>query len=684
MPQKITPLVITAYTATTALGTGLGPLRDALAASRSGLRPNDFGEPAEQRLATWIGRVPGVEDAVLPPELAPWDCRNNRLAWMGLNADGFLAAALAARERYGADRVAVIVGTSTSSIGETERAYTMLGADGRFPEGMRSPDVHTPHAPGLFVQRALGLAGPCETISTACSSSAKVFASAERLIRLGLADAAVVGGADSLCGSVLFGFNSLELVSDEPCRPFDAERGGISLGEAAGFALLERHGTGPRLLGHGEASDAHHMSTPHPEGAGAERALDDALARAGLTTGDIDYINLHGTASSKNDEVEAALVARRFPARTHASSTKGFTGHTLGAAGIVEAAVSLLALQTGLMPGNLNARTLDAVCGPQIRREPATGRVRHVLSNSFGFGGNNCALIFGEAQDHDAATADGAAAPRTADGLPQLPTLYLEGPAFWHPQLPGWDAARAAFRGEAGLAEAPARRPAPQILAPAERRRAPDTVALALEVASAAIAGAGRAAVDLPCVFTSAQGDLAINDYMCTTLAQAPTQLSPIKFHNSVHNAAVGYWTIGTGCQQASNAISAALHSFAAGLLEAATECAADRQPVLLVGFDAAANGPLAQVHDTHGLLAGAVVIAPERSERTVATLTLALQPGAPAATGLQSEAARALPSNGMADALPFFEALARGPDASGTPLVLALSDTLSLRLTLG
>ncbi|WP_295526479.1 beta-ketoacyl synthase chain length factor [uncultured Pseudacidovorax sp.] len=268
--------------------------------------------------------------------------------------------------------------------------------------------------------------------------------------------------------------------------------------------------------------------------------------------------------------------------------------------------------------------------------------------------------------------------------MSRLPTLYLEGPAFWHPLLPGWEAARAAFRGEAGLAEAPARRPAPQILAPAERRRAPDTVALALEVASAAVAGAGRAAVDLPCVFTSAQGDLAISDYMCATLAQAPTQLSPIKFHNSVHNAAVGYWTIGTGCQQASNAISASSHSFAAGLLEAATQCAADHQAVLLVGFDAEAAGPLAQVHDTHGLLAGALVLAPEASERTVATLSIALHSGAAAPTALRSEAARALPPNAMADALPFFEALARGPDPGGQPLVLALSDTLALHITLG
>lgn len=399
MPQPIPPLSVTAYTATTALGVGNAALHAGLEASRSGLRANDFGEPAAQRLATWIGRVDGVEEVRLPPELAEWDCRNNRLAWLGLTADGFLEAALAARERYGAGRVAVIMGTSTSSIGDTEWAYTQLDAEGQMPERLRKSEVHTTHSLGLFVQRALGLTGPNETLSTACSSSAKVFASAERLIRLGLVDAAVVGGVDTLCGSVLFGFNSLELVSDQPCRPFDVARGGISLGEAAGFALLERadaRADTPRLLGYGEASDAHHMSTPHPEGAGAERALNDALARAGLAPDAIDYINLHGTASAKNDEVEAALVARRFPARTHASSTKGFTGHTLGAAGIVEAVISLQALDTGLMPGTVNSAALDPVCGPQIRLAPAHGEVRHVLSNSFGFGGNNCALIFGK------------------------------------------------------------------------------------------------------------------------------------------------------------------------------------------------------------------------------------------------------------------------------------------------
>ncbi len=393
MPSKIPPLHISAYTATSAVGHGKAPLADALEQSRSGLRMNDFGDAP---LPTWIGRVEGLEDLRLPDTLASWDCRNNRLAWLGLQADGFMEAVAAAREKYGASRIALILGTSTSSIGETESAYTQLDADGGFPADQRRPEVHTPHSLAMFVAAALGLQGPTETISTACSSSAKVFASAERLIRLGLVDAAVVGGVDTLCGSVLFGFNSLELVSPERCKPFDAARGGISLGEAAGFALLER-GRGPlELLGYGEASDAHHMSTPHPEGAGAERALDDALARAGLATDAIDYINMHGTASMKNDEVEGALVARRFPVTTHASSTKGFTGHTLGAAGIVEAVISLLAIERGFKPGTVNTVDIDSAFGPQIRLAPAHAEVSYVLSNSFGFGGNNCALIFGK------------------------------------------------------------------------------------------------------------------------------------------------------------------------------------------------------------------------------------------------------------------------------------------------
>ena len=263
------------------------------------------------------------------------------------------------------------------------------------------------------------------------------------------------------------------------------------------------------------------------------------------------------------------------------------------------------------------------------------------------------------------------------------PTLYIEGPAFWAPTLPGWEVARAAFRGEGAPADPPARRPAPQMLAPAERRRAPDTVAVALEVAGAAVAAAHRAAADLPCVFASAHGDLAIIDYMCATLATAPAQLSPIKFHNSVHNAAVGYWTIGTGCQQASQSLAAYECSFAAGVLEAAAQCACDGQAVLLVGFDVEAVGPLRQVHRSEGLLAGAFVLAPARSAQAVAALDWTLVPGPSARVPLRSAAARGIPPNALADALPVFEALATLPTASVQTLRLPLSAQLSLEMRL-
>ena len=391
--QSSRPLRITAYTLCSAAGDGRAATLAALRERRSGLTRNDFGPTP---IPTWIGRVAGLEQQPLPEQFAEWDCRNNRLAWRGLLADGFIKAAEAARERYGADRVAVVVGTSTSSIGASEEAYTRLEADGRYPADLRRPIIHTPHSLGDFVQQALGLTGISVTVATACSSSAKVFAQAERLIRTGMADAAIVGGVDSLCGSVLFGFNSLELVSPEPCRPFDVERRGINLGEAAGFALLEkRAGRGPWLLGYGESNDAHHMSTPHPEGLGARMALTDALRRAELQPSHIDYINLHGTASQKNDEVEAKVVADTFPSSTFASSTKGWMGHTLGAAGIVEAAISLLTLDHQLLPGTLNAQTLDPACGPQIQRENVERKIRTALSFSFGFGGSNCVLVFG-------------------------------------------------------------------------------------------------------------------------------------------------------------------------------------------------------------------------------------------------------------------------------------------------
>jgi 3-oxoacyl-[acyl-carrier-protein] synthase-1 len=227
-----------------------------------------------------------------------------------------------------------------------------------------------------------------------------VFGQAARLSQSGIADAALVGGVDTLCGSVLFGFNALQLVSPDPCRPFDATRVGLSLGEAGGFALLERPHAGqpgPQLRGYGESSDAHHMSAPHPEGLGARLAMADALARAGIDADAVGYLNLHGTATPANDTVEAGAVAALFSERLHASSTKGWTGHTLGAAGIVESVIALLALESGELPGTLNSRIPDPACGPQIRFEGARREIQYAMNNSFGFGGNNATLVFGRA-----------------------------------------------------------------------------------------------------------------------------------------------------------------------------------------------------------------------------------------------------------------------------------------------
>lgn len=381
--------------ATSALGRGLAAHRDALRNGVGGLRANDFSCAP---LPCCIGRVAGIEAAPLPTRLEGWECRNNRLAWLGLQQDGLLDAIARALDRYGATRVALILGTSTAGIGDTEQAYRQL-VDGHFPAALRRPQIHTPHALAGFVAAATGIRGPALTVSTACSSSAKAFASAERLLRLGLVDAALVGGVDSLCDSVLFGFHALGLVSPTACRPFDVHRDGISIGEAAAFALLERTAaapTAPRLIGYGESSDAYHMSSPDPDGRGANAAIDAALARAGITAAAVDYTNLHGTATVKNDEVEAKSLAR-FPARTRASSTKGFTGHTLGTAGALEAVIALLAIESGFIPPNLGCTDPLAEAADWLALHAEMRVVNVALSHSFGFGGNNACLAFARA-----------------------------------------------------------------------------------------------------------------------------------------------------------------------------------------------------------------------------------------------------------------------------------------------
>lgn len=391
------PLHLNALTFVSALGAGLAATRDGLSQDRSGLRRNDF-EYAP--LDCYIGRIDGLETVRLPAALQSYDCRNHRLALVALEQDGFAQAVARARARHGADRVAVLLGTSTSGILSTELAYQRRDPEtGALPNDLRYDHTHNFGALAEFVRLYLQLAGPSLAISTACSSSAKVVASAQRLIDTGICDAAVVGGVDSLCRTTLYGFNALQLVSREPCKPFDATRDGLSIGEAAGFALLERDpdeaSDGIAVRGYGESSDAHHMSAPHPEGRGAQAAMRQALSRAGLTADAIDFVHAHGTATRNNDGTESIAIHDVLGAATPVASTKGAFGHTLGAAGIAGVVVSCLALKHAFVPGTVNTSAVDPECAAHIQLCSEPRRLRNVVTNAFGFGGNNCSLVIG-------------------------------------------------------------------------------------------------------------------------------------------------------------------------------------------------------------------------------------------------------------------------------------------------
>ncbi len=396
-----TPLYLPHLTATSCLGHGLEATLQALRSRRSGLAPCNF---SDAQLATWTGTVAGVDSVELPGELARYNCRNNRLAQLGLEQDGFALAVRDAKARLGASRIGVFVGTSTSGIYETELAYRVRDpVTQALPESLVYSGSHNAYSVTGFVREYLGLMGPGFSVSTACSSSGKVFASAWRMIDAGLIDAAVVGGVDSLCLTTLYGFGSLDVLSAAPCRPFDAARSGISIGEGAAFALLERApadlpADAILLRGVGESSDAHHMSAPHPQGLGARLAMAQAMAMAEVEPAEVDYINLHGTATPANDAAEGKAVTALFgELGVPCSSTKGATGHALGAAGGIEAVISALALQHGMAWAGVQTMQVDPAISVDYLLENQALPIDLVLSNSFGFGGTNCSVLLGRA-----------------------------------------------------------------------------------------------------------------------------------------------------------------------------------------------------------------------------------------------------------------------------------------------
>jgi 3-oxoacyl-[acyl-carrier-protein] synthase-1 len=389
---------MTAFCIASSLGAGRSATLSAMQRGTSGLASCRF-ETAD--LPTYVGAVPGLDSIRLDPALHQFDCRNNRLARLALAQDEFEPAVFDAKARYGAARIGVFLGTSTSGILQTEQAYRRRDATtGRLPTDLNYAGTQSTFSIAGFVTAMFGLLGPAFVVSAACASTTKVFATAARMIETGLCDAAIVGGSDSLCLTTLYGFNALQLLAEGPCRPFDAQRSGLSIGEAAGFALLERPGKAQTLhvLGVGESSDAHHMSAPHPDGAGATLSMARALASARLCPSDIDYVNLHGTATRIGDAAEDHAVVSLFGDATPCSSTKGHTGHTLGASGIVEAVIAALSITEGLLPGSPHTEAPDPAlrCRYVTTAQPAL--VTRVLSNSFGFGGSNASLILGRAE----------------------------------------------------------------------------------------------------------------------------------------------------------------------------------------------------------------------------------------------------------------------------------------------
>ena len=382
-----------------ALGDGLEQVKARLYAGDSGVAPTTQWSAGRALPLGCVDADPAVALDHVPPQCTA--AATTRWRWRRWRRS--VPAVDAAIARYGAHRIGVVIGTSTSGIGETEHALRHHAATGALPADFHYA-AQEMGSPAALLALELGVAGPAYVHSSACSSSAKAMASAARLIKMGLCDAVVTGGVDTLCAFTVAGFAALESVSTAQCNPMSANRGGINIGEGAALFLMSTEGAGVALQGWGESSDGHHMSAPDPSGAGARLAIAQALTRAGIDAAQVDYINLHGTATKQNDAMEANVIAAMFGLAVPASSTKPYTGHTLGAAAAIEAALCWLVLQDDNVDGRLPPHLWDGAADPAlpalnlVPRGGSLGRpARHILSTSFAFGGSNAALLLGRA-----------------------------------------------------------------------------------------------------------------------------------------------------------------------------------------------------------------------------------------------------------------------------------------------
>lgn len=385
------PLFISHYAMLNPLGADNQTIkRNLLAGNQDGIVVNDS---LLNEGPIYVGAVQ-TQLPLLDEYALEFQTRNNQLAALALKQLEAPVAEL--KQQYGANRIAVIVGTSTSGIAQGERAMAVHQQQGSFPSEYHYQQQEMDNL-SQFICTALELEGPALTLSTACSSSAKAFATAQEMIASGLVDAAIVGGVDSLCGMTVNGFSALASTSAGICNPSSKNRNGINLGEAAALCIVQKHGT-VKLLGVGESSDAHHMSAPHPQGEGAVVAMRQALERAGYQATEVDYVNLHGTATPKNDEMEAIAVAEVFGCDTPCSSSKAMIGHTLGAAGATEVGLCWLLLGGHDYAPHIWDGEADATL-PAINLVPTGAKkntkINTCLSNSFAFGGNNVSVLIG-------------------------------------------------------------------------------------------------------------------------------------------------------------------------------------------------------------------------------------------------------------------------------------------------
>jgi 3-oxoacyl-[acyl-carrier-protein] synthase-1 len=550
MPASLNPYPISAYGWLNALGAASwqGSSSEAhapWALDRRGLTEATLDLP----FRTFWGKVPG-ELPELPEHLRRYDSRCARLWYTGLDA---LRASLEnAVARWGSSRVAIILGSSTGGIDRTEAALAHERRTGELPPDYDFSEQHTYDALLRLTRAALGVEGPGYVISTACSSSGKAIAAAQRLLDAGLCDAVITGGADALCHMTLRGFSSLGILSNEACKPFDAERNGITIGEGSAVLLVERESNSEMVvLSAGESGDAYHTTAPHPEGLGARLAIERALALADLSPEEIDYVNAHGTGTRQNDSAEAQAIARALSPNVPFSSTKDRVGHQLGAAGATEAAFCLDALRLATVPGNRAPGTRDAELAAQPMDASRPGSLRSVLSNSFAFGGSNVAVALGRRRERPP--------PRDV----QLPgRAWLRAVAFWAPGYPNLEALLGRRH------DATVQRPAAELLPVRARGRASQLTRLSAELLGHLTAREPGLLSTLPAVHGSAFGEMATTRGLLDQIPD-PNGLSPAKFQSSVHNTAAGQLSIATENRAFATALAAGDETVAMSLLEA-------------------------------------------------------------------------------------------------------------------